>query len=143
MAWPTFTTKQLLTSVLLMCIGMGGISYSLRIERQGIIETTALVLGIVSIFVSVILLATKRQRMRVLALALCGSLPGSFLGALIAHAINPHRHFKGQSTREWFLADWMIYTGMALGALLTPLILTWLRHANQSIAERIEQDGNS
>jgi hypothetical protein len=121
---------------------MGGLSYSLRVDRPGVIETTALVLGVVCIFGGVILLATRRRRMRILVLALCGTIPGGFLGALVAEAIDPHRHFKGQSTQEWFLADWMIYAGMALGALLTPLIVTWISRANRLFVEAIERDSS-
>jgi hypothetical protein len=143
MTWPSFTTKQLLTAVLLVCIGMGGISYSLHADfyERGFLETAASVLGMVGIFVGVILLATKRRRLRTLALALCGTIPGGFLGGLIAEIIAPPRHFKGQTTGEWFLADWMIYAGIALGALLTPLVVNWIRSADRRFVEGVEQDG--
>src|SRR5690242_13558125 len=111
MTWPSFTMKRLLTAVLLMCIGMGAISRSLQTDfyERGFLDTAAIVLGMVSIFVGVILLTTQRRRMRTLAIALCGTIPGGLLGGLIAEVFFPPRHFKGQTTREWFLADWMIY----------------------------------
>lgn len=81
MTWPSFTMKQLLTAVLLMCMGMGGMSFWWRSpDHNRFLPTAILVLGGVCVLMGVLFLAAKRRRGLFLTLALLGGILGSLAG---------------------------------------------------------------
>jgi len=128
MQLPQFTTRQLLTSITWMCVGFGGIAFSMRkwnlplepdydwlADLEPLARISALVVGWVIICAAAIALVTRYRRGAVLIAALLVMIPGAFVGAIVGGASTPD-DFEYRALAGALLASVLVI----LGAIVPP-----------------------
>ena len=83
---------------------------------------TARIVGWAFICMGVISLATVRQRGRVLILALCGVIPGPFVGVLVRDAMLPLGPTMSGYQRSDSIIPWVVTIVFSMVALIAGVI---------------------
>jgi hypothetical protein len=130
-----FTLKQLLISLIWMCIGFGGIAFSFQpidvplhpsYDRLANIlpfaKLVAIVTGTVIICLALIPLFTSRRPVPILILMLIGIFSGLLIGSIVANRAQPTYRYGSVTFERRVMAPLISISSAVLGGLL-PLVI--------------------
>jgi hypothetical protein len=131
--------KQLLFSLVLICVGFGVIAFSFReIEIPlhpsydnlarilPIAKVLALVMGLVVICLAVIPLFTFRHPVPILTLMLLGIFVGLLVGSLVARRVVPNYRTRVATTAQRTQVRFISYSTATFGGILPLILVVWL-----------------